>query len=95
MIANFDSVKPDKGSGDDTGTNDIDLKCGDGSWASTGWNGEWGDWGEEMYCPSGYAVSGMNVQIEANQGSGDDTALNGVQLYCSEVIGKIFGVINP
>ena len=76
---------------DDTGTNDVDLKCMDGSWALPDFSGWWGDWGDVVTCPTGTAISGMNVQIEASLGAdGDDTALNGVQFHCSDVFGNIF-----
>ena len=35
-------------------------------------------------CPDGFAVMGIRTQVQFAQGSGDDTALNGVELYCME-----------
>ena len=37
-------------------------------------------------CPDGFAVMGIHTQVESDQGSGDNTALNEVELYCKEYI---------
>lgn len=49
----------------------------------------WGDWSSEIFCPDGSFVSSMNLKIENNQGgNGDDTALNGIQLFCTNLEGQ-------
>jgi len=49
---------------------------------------DYGDWSDWKSCPTGYAISAMQHQIEPYQGSSyynDDTALNGVRFRCTEV----------
>ncbi|KAM4677595.1 vitelline membrane outer layer protein 1-like [Discoglossus pictus] len=45
--------------------------------------GRWGKWGPIAWCPSGFKATGFSVKVEGNQGKGDDTAMNGIRLYCT------------
>ena len=46
--------------------------------------GYWGVWGSEEFCKNhGYAV-GFATKVEGKQGGGDDTAMNGLKLQCSD-----------
>jgi len=76
-----------QGGGDDTAINDIDLYCnknvGRGiSYISAPVKTSWGSWKPDLKCPSGQAVVGILTQVEGTQGGGDDTALNGLKLWC-------------
>lgn len=72
-----------QGSGDDTAINDIDLYCNNGGkYISAPVKANWGSWKPVQRCPSGQAVVGILTQVEPSQGGGDDTALNGLKLYC-------------
>jgi len=45
-------------------------------------DGLWGNWWGWAYCPTGTYVCGARVRFEWDQGGGDDTAMNGIQLAC-------------
>ncbi len=44
--------------------------------------GPFGQWESLERCPFGQWAVGVSLKIEASQGGGDDTALNGIQLRC-------------
>lgn len=50
--------------------------------------GAWGDWGPDAYCPPGEFVWGFRLKSEPYQGSGDDTALNAVELICKNGVNE-------
>ena len=35
-----------------------------------------------VMCPTGWYASDYNIRVEGIQGTGDDTAMNGLQLRC-------------
>lgn len=45
--------------------------------------GHWGGWGAWERCPEGQMAFQFAKKVEAPQGDGDDTALNGIRLDCS------------
>ena len=44
--------------------------------------GRWGSWGHLDLCPDGLRADGFALKVEFEQDRGDDTALNGIRLYC-------------
>jgi hypothetical protein len=76
-------VEPWQGSGDDTAGNDIHFYCNSDG-ARTVANGQQrGTWSGWVGCPTGSAICGVMARTEGSQGSsGDDTAMNGLQIDC-------------
>ncbi len=51
-------------------------------------NGHWGDWQGVKYCPEDSYATGYRMKVEGNQGGGDDTALNSIELQCTDRAGN-------
>ncbi|HEX2733527.1 MAG TPA: hypothetical protein VHM70_18075 [Polyangiaceae bacterium] len=71
-----------QGNGDDTGGNDTQMSCSAGGNITASNGGTFGSWSQWSTCPTGSAVCGLKIRLEAQQGDGDDTAMNGLTLYC-------------
>lgn len=84
--------------GDDTALNGIKLLCCQNNIGITNvkeigsYIGPFGDWRSQAFCPMGSYIRGFNHKWEGDQGSGDDTASNGVSVICSDSAGT---VLNP
>ncbi|XP_063049931.1 vitelline membrane outer layer protein 1-like [Engraulis encrasicolus] len=46
--------------------------------------GPWGALGPRILCPPGSYAYAFSIQVEAKLSGGDDTAMNGLQLYCKK-----------
>ncbi|XP_069618324.1 vitelline membrane outer layer protein 1 homolog [Ranitomeya imitator] len=70
-----------------------------GDFISVDNGGRWGDWGDVQRCPPFTSASGFSQKMEKQLGSkGDDTALNGIKLYCTyctstDVVGTITSTV--
>ena len=78
--------------GDDTAANYMKARCRDSSSGNEyevpgkskrGLWGDFGDWSES--CDQDSAVCGIQDKLESQQGSGDDTSLNDLKLYCCDI----------
>eukprot|EP00795_Rhopilema_esculentum_P015659 gene15659-6945_t len=81
----FLRAEKEQGAGDDTGANAVCLQCGDKEVCSK--EGKWGEWSDEISCPTGSFISGWRQNVEDKQGRGvqkDDTALNNVEYRCRD-----------
>lgn len=50
-------------------------------------DGKWGVWGSWQYCPGNSFAIGYSMKVESHRGKKsrqDDTAVNGIKLYCSD-----------
>jgi hypothetical protein len=75
---------PQPNGGDDTALNGIKMIYRNLDNSTTGAitveDGLWGSWAGEASVPEGSLLAGLQVRIEAPQGKGDDTAMNGVKV---------------
>ncbi|KAG2458478.1 vitelline membrane outer layer protein 1 homolog [Polypterus senegalus] len=44
--------------------------------------GPWGEWEYRENCPKGWIAYGYALKVDDSHGSGDDTGLNGIRLFC-------------
>lgn len=84
LIGAVIKIESPQGGGDDTGANDVEFMCaGRGITTIRASNGMgWGTWGQWVQCPTSTAVCGLSIRFEDDLGGGDDTAMNGLKLYC-------------
>ena len=47
----------------------------------------YGSWGSLDKCDPGTFAASLRLIAESDQGGGDDTALNGINLYCKDSVG--------
>ncbi|MDH5231570.1 MAG: hypothetical protein OEZ58_11955 [Gammaproteobacteria bacterium] len=87
------TVESNQGRGDDTAANRLALRCTyPGTSSSVVLNAfpndsnyaPWGSWGSWRLCDAGgEAYLGLQIKVEPNQKSGDDTALNASRFLCA------------
>ena len=75
---------------DDNAATDVKVRCGGfgGSSEVLGGGANIGDWGEYMACPKHTFICGVRAHMEQRLETGDDTALNKIQLACCKDPGK-------
>ena len=69
--------------GDDTATNNVRMMCTDGEVLDVE-GPVWGEWLSYATCPADSAISGVRLQIERDQGGGDDSSVNKIELMCTD-----------
>ncbi|WP_420876248.1 hypothetical protein [Pseudomonas kermanshahensis] len=57
------------------------------------WRAAGARWTGAVYCPYGTFANGFQIKLEGQQGSGDDTAMNGLWLVCKGATGGAEHVI--
>ncbi|MCU0294412.1 MAG: RICIN domain-containing protein, partial [Thermoanaerobaculaceae bacterium] len=65
----------------------IDARRADYVGPVTVYDGVWGEWKGIQLCPDDGFVQGYRMRVEANGSSGDNTALNGIELDCLSTLG--------
>ncbi|AXP04684.1 MULTISPECIES: hypothetical protein [Pseudomonas] len=84
QVERFQGRDKEKGSKDDTAAGNIKMNCGSQILVGDPPNA-WGEWTGFYSCLDGTGakkVKGFRTRVEPDQGSGDDTALNAMQVYC-------------
>ncbi|OWA51872.1 putative Vitelline membrane outer layer protein 1-like protein [Hypsibius exemplaris] len=85
----------DQGKGDDSAANNLRLLCGNIKNPKNiytmldqveGDGMQWGDWTAVQTCPEMHVMCGLKVQVEEQQGSGDDSALNNLVASCCSLL---------
>lgn len=87
-----------QGGGDDTALNGLKLLCEDiyhpqDTREVIVHEGFWGAWRNPVYVPDNCYVVGVATRIEARQGTGDDTALNGIKMIYRNRVTLQVGII--
>jgi hypothetical protein len=73
-------IEADQGGGDDTAAGSVEMYCGNEQVSATGT--AWGDWKPKRMCGQGYKICGFRIRFESDQGEGDDSAMNGIEVRC-------------
>ncbi|KAM5173046.1 vitelline membrane outer layer protein 1 homolog [Mantella aurantiaca] len=63
----------------------VSMNCADITVDNGGPDGEWGI---IDVCPEGTVATGFSLKVEDDQGWNDDTALNGIFLYCTKIFSQ-------
>ena len=82
MVGLRNKIERKMGGSDDTAVNDIEIYCSGPSRHIPPGGGAYGDWTAFKYCPGGWPARGFFTKVEADQGGGDDSALNGIGIFC-------------
>ena len=77
-------VEKRQGNKDDTAANDVTFKCTNGKTLTASRRGPWGTWKNGQDCGNKGVISGLKTRVESSQKDKDDTALNGLDVQCSQ-----------
>jgi Vitelline membrane outer layer protein I (VOMI) len=77
-------IEGQQGGGDDTAANSLKVQCtSSNDWIEAPGGGPWGNWRNQVSCPTGQVACGVEVRIETPI-DGDDTAMNGLRFACCD-----------
>ena len=62
--------------------NGLQLLCENNNFIQSG-VGEWGTWGEDVYCNNSMYMNGFRLKIQKPMSNQDDTATNSVEFSCA------------
>lgn len=85
QVERFQGRDKEKGSKDDTAAGNIKINCGSQILVGDP-PAAWGEWTGFYRCADGIGggkVNGFRTRVEPDQGNGDDTALNAMQVSCA------------
>jgi hypothetical protein len=74
--------KPQGSSSDDTSANAAEMTCSSGGVINAGNDGKWGSWLGWSTCGADSYVCGLSLRMDQRDSSGDETAMNGLRLFC-------------
>lgn len=76
---------------DEVVATDIIGICQDGTKIGGKMPENWGTWSNDFICPTDLLTVGFITRVLGYQGDGDDSAMNGMRMYC----GRSFEVVLP
>eukprot|EP00918_Siedleckia_nematoides_P082454 GHVU01180678.1.p1 GENE.GHVU01180678.1~~GHVU01180678.1.p1 ORF type:complete len:547 (-),score=38.07 GHVU01180678.1:92-1732(-) len=78
-------IQGDQGGGDDTAANAVVMYCGNEAVSRDPLRVFEGTYfRQKRACAQGYQICGFRIRFESDQGEGDDSAMNGIEVQCCQ-----------